>query len=360
MVVFSDETVGSEIVSPFLVSSGQADPKYMEVNVLDHETCQTELLHDYFDYLIDSDIELSSIFLGFSDVKVNIGVVMENITNSTAWSWVDEDESIGEIVFCSRVDLLAEVDFDIENAPDVPFEEMIKKSVSYVKVFYNLTIDMSAGIGSEAEKALNITLEETLSSDIQDIATQYDISACQCEPSSLECLPEPLVMYQNSILHICIAPLEDDLVITQVDNLFLTQGDMTIAPIAGAYMNELTSVSGFGNQKIVVSTRMITAFYLDPSLEVLTTGTVVLNFKNTANRQLSKLDIEATHFPRERVLVEERKGNNIGKFSMTVILGIDESEDKEELEAYEGGPSPISSKLSGAVIALVLMVVIAF
>mmetsp|Transcript_16521 Transcript_16521/g.25816 ORF Transcript_16521/g.25816 Transcript_16521/m.25816 type:complete len:393 (+) Transcript_16521:326-1504(+) len=356
-VEFSDDSVGSEIVSPFLVSTGQADPKYMEVNVLDHETCQTELLDDYFDYFIDSNIELSSIFLGFSDVNVNLGIVMDNITNSTAWSWVDEDESIGIIAFCSRVDLLTREDFEIENTPIVPFDDIIKKSVSYVKVLYNLTVDMSAAIGTEAEKALNITLEETLSSDIQQIATQYDISACQCNPSSLECYPDPLVMFQNSILHICIAPLEEDLVITQINNLFLTQGDMTIAPIAGTYINDLTSVSGLMNEEILVSTRMITAFYLDPSKDVLTTGTVVINFSDTANRQLAKFAFQKKHSHKERVLDEERYGNNIGTFELVVTLGVKE---EEEFEAYEGGLSPNFYTGSGPIVALAMLVAVCF
>lgn len=298
----------------------------MKINFLEHESCETAEYNDYFN---STSTYGDFAYGGFVDVNVGMHLYKENITESPAWNWDENQDYLANLKFCTRVDLLFSEAFNGTEAVvvDNPIADVLSRSVGYVKVKYDISVNMLSGF------SISIEAEETeASTDSQVTRVTYGVEACHCDNTSEECLADPPVINQNSVLDICIKPEgTEDIVIKSVERFSLTQGLLSTALINGGNRNPIITVSEEGRRTVIVSTIMLSVYFLDPA-PVQVSGTAVLDFKNTGRRQLAKFDAGIKSPSEGRFLQEIVEG--VGDFSINVQLANIETKETGSASFY--------------------------
>ena len=327
----------------------------MRINFLDFDTCEDVLYNPY----LNESIGVAEIVPGtseaLSDVPVNITFVRTIIEQAPSWKWTNSSETHANFQFCARVDLLAD-GFDFSATPEEHFGNNVLKpilfqSVSYIKVLYNLTVDMTQNFSVEIE-----TEEVLTADDVQQAAVAYNIFACHCEYSSQECYAQGSspALSQNSLLDVCLEVDEtEDVVISSIWQYSLKQASLELSMITDGNSNSLTSLSGLESNKVMISSALMSVFFIDDSVDVVASGVAILKFQNTNRRELSLVQVG-------RRMQENSSLDGQGAFTVEVDL-LGSLEEQKYIE-YEGSAATdkygvgISSLLSATLIAMSLFV----
>ena len=105
------------------------------------------------------------------------------------------------------------------------------------------------------------------------------VSACECDASTRECKDSPSALSQNSPVTLCVFTNSTEVVIGDIKSMKLSQGSLAYDAITNSNpLNSFTSKSEMGTQREVVSTRLISAFFLDPTTAVTVSGTAIMEF----------------------------------------------------------------------------------
>lgn len=347
-VGFGDDD--TDIMLPIRVSTLFADGENVGVTFYDIQTCRTENLDYLFNATVNPTDELA-FGEGFTNVNVSIAIVKDQIMDSSIWSWDGEDGTQGLMGFCVKVNLF------VENTLGLGSSDYM--TVGYLKIKYDLTVDMATGF------SLTIEAEEAASNeDEQETQVTYDLNACQCEPASKECLtnPEEMVISQNSALDVCISPETDDIVISKITSLSLNQGDIGLYVIQNSVNSALTTVSGEISDVVLVSTVMISVFFINPS-PVTVLGVAILNFADTnGRRQLSIFQNGFDEGSNGGVYrgLQEDVGDGQAEFSLMVSLSKVQVEEKDqEAVLIDAGPAEyLNLSRLNAVIAAAMVIVV--
>merc|ERR1712232_389096 len=145
----------------------------------------------------------------------------------------------------------------------------------------------------------------------------YDVDACECVPSTKVCLSQVQAYNQNSELNICVFTPEndDDIQIRDIKDMNLKENTagITLRAIEDYTSNAITSVSDGNEKRMLVSTRIVSAFftYLVGTGTLEISGTVTIEF--VGGRKLMTLQGAS-----DRVTQEE--GDGEGTFEMEVNL----------------------------------------
>ena len=292
-VQFNDDE--PEIRAIFRISTPQANSETMQINFLDFDTCEDVLYNPYLNESIGTAEIVPGTGDAFSDVPVNITFVRTMVEQAPSWSWTNTSETVANFQFCARVDLLADEDgFDFSATPEEHFgnnvlEPILFRSVSYIKVLYNLTVDMTQNF------EVMIETEEVLSADdVQEAKVEYNIMACHCEYNTKDCFTpgSSPALPQNSLLNICVeVDQTEDIVISNIWQYSLQQGSLDLNMISDGNANSLTSVVDAGKKRVMISSQLISVFYTDDSLDVMAGGIAILKFANTNRRELATIDL---------------------------------------------------------------------
>merc|ERR1712050_234789 len=123
-------------------------------------------------------------------------------------------------------------------------------------------------MGSQGFSTISIDIEEGSPNNVDESgAVNYNVLSCECVPSSKVCLePNEKVPYsQNSELNICVyvPEDEDDIQIRDIKDMDLKESTtgITLRAIEDYQSNSVTSVSDGNEKKILVSTRLVSAFF---------------------------------------------------------------------------------------------------
>ena len=357
-VQFNDDE--PEIRAIFRISTPQATNETMRINFLDFDTCEDELYNPY----LNESIGVAEIVPGtddiLSDVPVNITFARTVVTQAPSWRWTNSSQTHANFAFCARIDLLMTGNdaFDFSATPEEHFgnnvlEPILFQSVSYLKVLYNLTVDMTQNF------AVDIETEEVLTEDdVQQAKVAYNIKACHCAYDTKECYPQgggSPVLNQNTLLNICLEPDEtDDIVISSIWQYSLKQASLEVGMIANGNENSLTTVSDLGQKKVMISSTLASVFFIDDSVNVVAEGVAILRFQNTNRRMLSLVQMEMAP-PQRRVQDVNPDGEGDGTFSVEVsLMGSTSVEQKngEFVSAGEYGGVGIANALTAVFIVL--------
>ena len=107
----------------------------------------------------------------------------------------------------------------------------------------------------------------------------HAVESCLCDSKSRACVANPSSFTQNSVVNICIQSLSQDVVVEGVKsfNFYQSSTGYSLNSITNGIPNRITSFSEMGSKNEVVSTRLISAFFIDPS-PVTISGVVVLGY----------------------------------------------------------------------------------
>jgi len=337
-IAFGDDGE-SEIVATFNVSSDQASSEFLEINFLEADTCNTttyDSLSGNVTGIADTDNA------DYKDVSVGISIDKDTITESGAWNWTNA--TFAELSFCTRVDLVTDLDFGGLDGLTGPIADVLARSVGYVKVMYGLDIDMSTNF------EVSIAAEETEAlTDEQATTVTYDVIACQCTLDDKVCLTETPALSQNSLLNICVYPEQDDIIIRSLESFALEQGDLAVTFVSGTTVNALTTVSPVNQKTISISTVLISAFFLNPS-PVTAAGMVVLTFGDTDGaRQLSVIESGA----RDGRQMQAAPEDGTGTFDVEATL-VPIGEEVKEVQAIDESSAMLLSIFNGGVAAFAM------
>uniref|UniRef100_A0A7S2PR38 Uncharacterized protein n=1 Tax=Leptocylindrus danicus TaxID=163516 RepID=A0A7S2PR38_9STRA len=96
----------------------------------------------------------------------------------------------------------------------------------------------------------------------------------------------------------------------------MEQGTLALNMISAGTENSLTSVIDSGSKKVMISTPLISVFFIDDSLDVVAGGVAILRFGNTNRRSLARIGSPSSDVVRD--LQVDYDGE--GAFSLTVEL----------------------------------------
>ena len=304
---FQDGT-GSEIVATYNVSAAQATDEFIEVNFLEFENCNTTTFNDEFTETIGAATDTDNV--SFKNVPISIKLEKDDIANSAGvWTW--ENATNADLKFCTRVDLVTNTVFSGLEGLVSPIAETLKKSLGYAKVKYHLKIDMTNDFTVDIEVEENPEDESDVG---QTAKVTYTVDACQCTLSDLECIPGGETLSHNELLNVCVKAQQDDIIIKNVQNYLISQGDLVVTFITPTSTNSLTTVSTLNEKVVSISTVLISAFFINPAT-VTASGTVTLAFGNTNRRQLSRIDVSEG-----RALQVGETGEGTGAFDISASL----------------------------------------
>lgn len=148
------------------------------------------------------------------------------------------------------------------------------------------------------------------------------VSACECDASTRECKDSPSALGQNSPVTLCVFTNSTEVVIGDIKSLKLSQGSLAYDAITNSNpLNSFTSKSEMGTQREVVSTRLISAFFLDPTTAVTVSGTAIMEFVGVG-RKLVKFVSRALEEDDIGAAADAAKS----KFAVQVLLNDDAAE----------------------------------
>jgi hypothetical protein len=162
-----------------------------------------------------------------------------------------------------------------------------------------------------------MTFSHHFSSPSLSIRTIVD--AYECDAGTHLRIDNPPAISQNSLVTICIESTFDDIIVGDIKDLTLSQSSsgVTIEAIKNSEAkNSFTAVSSIGTKKAVVSTLLISAFFLDPSTIVIS-GVVTLEF-GSGMRRLVRIGSSAKKATDRFLEVEEQ--NELGEFALSLDI----------------------------------------
>jgi len=271
-----------------------------------------------------ADAVVTQASLRHANLTVSIDVVQENVTSSPIWS----DVSVGEglIAMCVRVDLL----LDDVNGTSVHFhEQKLRVTIRLLQGFEVGTVDLSRVSPDEEDG---------------DAAVDYDIVACQCNPS-FECLTP--VLTQGSAAYLCVSSLDDDVEIIDIQALSFSQGSYSVNSIVGGQEDLFTTVT-IVDKKALIRNQMLSVFFEQYNPEdVIANGFALLGFtEEVGRRRLLRTSIKP-HRGLDTVLKED-------DVSFRISMPVESS-----LNVNSGAVDEICSLMSVATIMLGIAVLLA-
>mmetsp|Transcript_11997 Transcript_11997/g.23899 ORF Transcript_11997/g.23899 Transcript_11997/m.23899 type:complete len:1152 (+) Transcript_11997:114-3569(+) len=192
-------------------------------------------------------------------------------------------------------------------------------SVSYrkdkVKLGYNLSNNIFTVTNNVVEE------NDILTSDTEVLA-KYSVLACRCSPAS-DCDYNPLVIQQNTLLHICVYPNDTTTVsISNFDMTFEQEGSIVYTAVSFGdsgpdISKSLSVITGDGSRFKVVS-RLITALFDSDTFDVR--GRAYLEFKAVGKNTRHLIDVRAPGLRSRRDLSGESFAGE-APFNMNVKVG---------------------------------------
>ena len=312
-VVNFNESTSSEEIKFFLnISEAQID-ELNPITVHKYNDCRGENIPN--DVLIATAKQGSAPIKtspGYGKVEVSVDAKIDNIvTNRDVFEYkADSDNEIAYLSFCVAANL---GNIDVYNNEKQSMED---SSISYLHMLFNITISLSQGFNATSVDIVEIGPDNV----DQSVIVNYNVLSCECVPSSKVCLEEnEKVPYnQNSELNICVytPENEDDIQIRDIKDMDLTEvtAGITLRAIENYQSNSITSVSEGNEKRMLVSTRIVSAFFtgLNDSEGTLgIEGTVTIEF--VGSRKLMT-------FQQERGRVTQEEGDGEGTSEMEVNL----------------------------------------
>ena len=241
---------------------------------------------------------------GYSSVGVDVNVGIGNLVDGDGiYAYQAGSDEIAYLSFCFAANL-GSIEVIEDGLP-------ITSSISYVHVKFNITINLSQGFDS-----VNVDIIEEGPEDVNEAATvNYDLSACECDAQK-SCLATPPTYNQNSLLNMCISTPSDnnDIQIREIKDMDLTSGLLVLRAIDEYESNAVTDVDDSVKTNVLVSTRLVSAFFVDAqtqtTLEV--SGTATIEFTSGARK------LVAVRGGDGRSVQEDEAGT--GSFNLAVTL----------------------------------------
>jgi len=231
---------------------------------------------------------------GCKQVDVKLEIIIGGLDASAIYT-DDEANSQGTISFCLEMVLLSEEDLfsaagGVNNAPLSDTTEVTFNHLNMV-----LTVDYQTDFtitGVDISYDDEVVVETT-----ENVA--YTVIQCQCTADQTCCTDATCAATkQSELLYLCLEVTAKDVVIQTVKKLNLEQGDpavdgLRLPAITGPGDNErnaLTTITELNKAKIMVTTKLVSAFYVDISKPVSALGTIVLDFKSSTRMRRKTLE----------------------------------------------------------------------
>ena len=139
------------------------------------------------------------------------------------------------------------------------------------------------------------------------------MDAYECDAATKLKIDDPSVKYQNSLVTVCIESKFDDVIVSSIKELTLTQSSsgLSFKAIDDSETNSITKVSGTGTKKTAVTTRLVGAFFTDlgdVQSDISIEGIAVLKFGSSRARKLVRIgNIPGTNQQAvDRILEQEK------------------------------------------------------
>jgi len=242
---------------------------------------------------------------------------------------------MAKVEFCIRSDL---GEIDIVHSDN----STSKGSVVYNKVKVGVFFLMEVGFSSA-----NVSVEEEVETqrtpDTPDVQLISGLIVCDCPADGLsqaDFCSRGTTYNQNSILNICIYDDSNNVKITSVKDVTMSNREITAQVVSSdGKASSLASITKLNESMAIVSIRIISAFYDlggSTSLAPITvSGTVVFGFKTAGTRKLAAVGIKGDENMR-KLQDDDAAGGNVGSFTLEVELSnveqTDESTGFYELE----------------------------
>jgi len=217
---------------------------------------------------------------GCSEITVTLNIDVGMLDNSVVFRPNMGNPNIGTLSLCVELSLLADVDLfaggiappGMGDYTDVTFNQMVlEANFDFEEGFANFTIDSDINLDRDEVEGI---------ADNADI--DYSVSACECNKDSI-CFNEfpelvkPLIT-QSSKLYLCLNVTADDVHIKSVKDLNLTKNFLTLPAIQSEKWNPLTSVNITGDQSVIITTQLVSLFYVDIHSPVGAKGNIILDY----------------------------------------------------------------------------------
>jgi hypothetical protein len=227
-------------------------------------------------------------------LQVHVDIDPGNLNGSNIWTRSQgANTARGTILFCARVELFS-------YAFEPPESESFLESIVALHVKLSASFHLVEPIG--ATQIVDRFVEAG-----EDAVLRSPISVCPCTDDEYECLPNPVTVYINSDLHLCLRVDDDssnnNLEVHNVVDLSLRQddqggGSLVYHAIADSEpRNSLTRVSILRSEDTIgsiasVRTRLLTAFFGEeatPERFIIVEGRVALAFLDPTRRESRRL-----------------------------------------------------------------------
>ena len=303
-VRFEGNANNSEIVLYYNVSSDK-DEDYINVMVMSGDECNTDQSAQK-DIKVSYEVLFNNSQNGITPVKAVIDVDTAKIMNNQVF-YKEIDGPNGKeatIAFCIRSDI-GEFTFIDENS------QSHATSISFSVVKVKVTIQLEIGFESARVSIQEDVVGEATES--AEIITSLD--ACTCDLETLGCITTTTYS-QNDILNVCITTPTTAAIVTQFQDVVLSQdGIEAVVVDSDGKPSLLTSISSLRESTAVVSTRIISVFFENES-PVNMSGTAIISFAES--RKLISVGAEEFRMTQESDLGNE--GSRTSSFEITVNL----------------------------------------
>lgn len=300
-VAFNETNDDDEI--SFFLNVTTANLTSMSTSLQPYDSCASgsAVSADKIVEAVDPDTDIGD---GYSSVGIDVNVGIGNLEDGDGiYAYQAGSDEIAYLSFCFAANLGSiEV---IENG--LP----ITSSISYVHVKFNITINLSQGFNS-----VNVDIIEEGPEDVNEAATvSYDLSACECDAQK-SCLATPPTYNQNSLLNMCISTPSDntDIQIREIKDMDLSSGLLVLRAIEEYQSNAVTDVDDSVKTNVLVSTRLVSAFFVDAQTQttLVVSGTATIEFTNGSRKLVTVRGGDG------RSVQEDEAGT--GSFNLAVTL----------------------------------------
>jgi hypothetical protein len=218
----------------------------------------------------------------YGNLTLSLDMKEESVMQSPIWSWDEEQENLGNIDICVRVELVAQ---KIDGT---------SIGVNYLHAELSIAIDMAIGFNSASVEME----EESLGVFGREVSANFVIESCQCN-AAWECTSEPAAIVQAEFLNICLSTNSSGTRFESLDSFRLIQslgegfGKLFDEKVQnGVPMSEVTSVAVNGNgNKLKITTQAANFFFLNTDKIVIAEGFAVLEFGATGRRRFLKASV---------------------------------------------------------------------
>ena len=262
---------------------------------------------------------------GYSQQPVAVDVKLDQLVNGDGIYAYKEgsNQETAFLGFCCSIEF-GSITVDVNGAPR-------ESSVSYINLKFNITLDLTLGFS-----AVDVNIIEEGPEDVDEAANvSYNLQACECTVAKV-CITEEIIYNQNSILNMCVYTSEDndDIQINRIKDVDLSIGGLTLRAIDNYNNNAITTVGGSNQKNVLVSTRLVSAFFYDASTTQTLQVSGIATIEFTNSRKLF-----AFHGDQSRGLQE----NDAGTGSFNLGISIIDNEQPVEGCALNFGYDSIST-----------------